>query len=93
MRVLTQLGGSLAERIAHALPEVAVVVVPGEGDPRPDVLGEVLLALPWGTPNLSQVLARGVRWVHILGTGVDRFPLGVLGDRLVTCSRGGSSKT
>jgi phosphoglycerate dehydrogenase-like enzyme len=91
MRVLTQLGGSLAERITAALPESTVVVVPGDGEPPPDAHGEVLLALPWGTPNLAQVLARGVRWVHVLGTGVDRFPLHLLGERLVTCSRGGSA--
>jgi len=91
MRVLTQLGGALAERIGHALPEATVIVVPGDGDPPPDAQGEVLLALPWGTPNLQQVLARGVRWVHVLGTGVDRFPLHLLGDRVVTCSRGGSA--
>lgn len=91
MRVLTQLGGALAERIPRAVPEATVVVVPGDGDLPPEAHGEVLLALPWGTPTLPQVLARGVRWVHILGTGVDRFPLEVLGDRLVTCSRGGSA--
>jgi phosphoglycerate dehydrogenase-like enzyme len=91
MRVLTQLGGALAERIAHAVPEATVVAVPGDGDPPPDAHGEVLLALPWGTANLSAVLARGVRWVHILGTGIDRFPLHLLGDRLVTCSRGASA--
>jgi phosphoglycerate dehydrogenase-like enzyme len=91
MRVLTQLGGALAERIARAVPAATVVVVPGDGDPPPDAYGDVLLALPWGTPNLRQVLARGVRWVHILGTGVDRFPLELLGDRLTTCSRGGSA--
>jgi phosphoglycerate dehydrogenase-like enzyme len=56
-----------------------------------DVRGDALLTLPWGTHNLPEVLARGVRWVHVLGTGVDRFPLGALGDRVLTCSRGGSA--
>src|SRR5262249_40179871 len=37
------------------------------------------------------VLARGVRWVHILGTGVDGFPLALLADQTLTCSRGGSA--
>lgn len=91
MRVLTQLGGALAERIAAAVPRAVVVPVPGDGEPAAEVHGEVLLALPWGTPNLAQVLARGVRWVHVLGTGVDRFPLHLVGDRLVTCSRGASA--
>jgi phosphoglycerate dehydrogenase-like enzyme len=91
MRVLTQLGGTLAARIAEAVPEATVVAVAGEGEPPPEARGDVLLALPWGTPNLAQVLASGVAWVHILGTGVDRFPLDLLGDRTVTCSRGASA--
>jgi phosphoglycerate dehydrogenase-like enzyme len=37
------------------------------------------------------VLTRGVRWVHALGTGVDRFPLHLLRGRVLTCSRGGSA--
>jgi len=51
-----------------------------------------LLTLPWGTPNLADVLATArVAWVHTVGTGVDRFPLAVVGDRLLTCSRGASA--
>src|SRR5262249_32628774 len=30
-------------------------------------------------------------WVHLVGTGVDHFPLERLGSRIATCSRGGSS--
>lgn len=92
MRVLTQLGGSFAARIAGAVPEATVVVVPGDGEPPAEAWGEVLLALPWGTPNLALVLARGVGWVHVLGTGVDRFPMHLVADDvLLTCSRGGSA--
>ena len=29
-----------------------------------------------------------MRWVHVLGTGVDGFPFSALGDRTLTCSRG-----
>jgi phosphoglycerate dehydrogenase-like enzyme len=92
VRVLTQLGGEAAARIAGAVPEAAVVVVPGHDEPSPDAHGEALLALPWGTPNLAQVLGRGVRWVHVLGTGIDRFPLHLVApDVTVTCSRGASA--
>src|SRR5207253_4098119 len=72
-------------------PDVESGSIPLEGDFPPDVDGEVLLTLPWGSPNLAQVLARGVRWVHALGTGVDRFPIHLLGDRVLTCSRGASA--
>ncbi|MGH9289408.1 MAG: NAD(P)-dependent oxidoreductase [Acidimicrobiales bacterium] len=52
----------------------------------------MLLTLPWGTPNLGDVVARGVRWVHSLSTGIDTFPTDVLpGDVTLTCSRGASA--
>ena len=92
MRVLTQLGGEAADRIARAVPEATIIVVAGHEDPPPEAYGEALLALPWGTPNLAEVLARGVRWVHVLGTGIDRFPLHLVPEGVsVSCSRGGSA--
>ena len=90
-RVLVQLRESLVRRIAEAVPEAVVIAIPWEGDLPPDVAGEVLVTLPWASPNLAQALGRGVRWVHALGTGVDRFPTELLGDRILTCSRGGSA--
>ena len=89
--LLVQVRESLARRIADALPDVEVVPIAPEGDLPPDVRGDVLLTMAWGSPNLAHVLARGVRWVHALGTGVDRFPFEVLGDRPLTCSRGASA--
>jgi len=90
-RILVQVRESLVRRIADALPDADVVPIASEGDLAPDVRGDVLLTMAWGSPNLAHVLGRGVRWVHALGTGVDRFPFELLGDRLLTCSRGGSS--
>jgi len=40
---------------------------------------------------MAELLRRGVRWVHTIGTGVDRFPLDQVGDRILTCSRGASA--
>src|SRR2546426_7573044 len=91
LRILVQIRKELAERLADAVPDIESIPIPWEGDLPPDVDGEVLLTLPWGSPNLAQVLARGVRWVHALGTGVDEFPLHLLGDRVFTCSRGASA--
>ena len=90
-RVLVQVRDTLARRIAEAVPDVEVVLIPSEGDLPPAVAGEVLLTMAWGAPNLAQVLARGVRWVHALGTGVDAFPMELLADQTLTCSRGGSA--
>ena len=92
MRVLVHLGDSFAEQIAAACPEVETVVVPTADPIDPGLRADALLTLPWGTPNLADVLATaGVTWVHTVGTGVDRFPLAVVGDRLLTCSRGASA--
>ena len=91
LRVLVQLRPPLVRRIADAVPRADVIAIPWEGDAGADAHGEVLVTMAWGAPNLAQVLARGVRWVHALGTGVDRFPFDLLGDRVLTCSRGGSA--
>jgi phosphoglycerate dehydrogenase-like enzyme len=73
------------------MPDVEIVAIPREGQVAPGVCGEVLLTFPWASPNLASVLTRGVRWVHTLGTGVDAFPVHLLTDQIVTCSRGGSA--
>jgi len=91
LRILVQIRGALARRIAEAVPDVEVLPIPSEGDLAPEVDGEVLLTLPWGSPNLAQALGRGVRWVHLLGTGVDGFPVQLLTRQTLTCSRGGSA--
>jgi phosphoglycerate dehydrogenase-like enzyme len=68
-----------------------MVPIPWEGDLPPGTRGDVLLTLPWGSPNLSSILTRGVRWIHALGTGIDGFPLQLLTDQILTCSRGASA--
>ena len=57
----------------------------------PTPSGEVLLTSPQGVDGLAEILSRGVRWVHVVGTGVDRFPMELLDDQILTCSRGASS--
>ncbi|MGH7894826.1 MAG: NAD(P)-dependent oxidoreductase [Candidatus Binatia bacterium] len=92
MRVLVHLGDSFAQQIAEAVPEVEAIGIPTADPIDPHLRADALLTLPWGTPNLADVLTTaGVRWIHTVGTGVDRFPLAVVGDRLLTCSRGASA--
>lgn len=91
VRVLTHMPAERLGRVREAVPEVELIDVPTQDEPPAGVEGEVLLTLPWGTPNLASVVARGVRWVHAIGTGIDGFPLAALGDRLLTCSRGASA--
>ncbi len=91
MRILHQVRDGIAAQVAAAAPDDELVAVPREGDPPAGVSGEVLLTYPWASPNLRAVLARGVRWIHALGTGVDAFPFHLLDGRTLTCSRGGSA--
>ena len=90
-RILTHLSPRLLEPVHAAHPEIEIVHVPIEGPLGDDVRGEILLTYTWGAPNLSEILARGVEWVHVYGTGVDGFPLDLLGHRRMTCSRGASA--
>jgi phosphoglycerate dehydrogenase-like enzyme len=91
LRVLSHLPAASVLELTGPLPAVEIVHVPTEGEPPPEARGEVLLTFAWGSPNLAQLATRGVRWIHTIGTGVDRFPLGVVGDRILTCSRGASA--
>jgi phosphoglycerate dehydrogenase-like enzyme len=91
LTVFSQVRPALAEKVAAAAPEVRLLSIVGEGDVPAGISGEVLLTYPWASPNLPDVLERGVRWVHVMGTGIDAFPLQVLTDQLLTCSRGGSA--
>ena len=91
MKILSHIGDQSVPRIEADVPGSQVVLIPGDGQIADDVDGEVLITWAWGSENLEDALAQGVRWVHTLGTGVDRFPLHLVGDRVLTCSRGASA--
>lgn len=63
----------------------------GSPEKSPTPSGEVLLTSPQGVDGLAEILSGGVRWVHVVGTGVDRFPMELLDDQILTCSRGASA--
>lgn len=91
IRILSHVPPPMLERLGEHFPKAELVEIPGEGEPPEGARGEVLLTWAWGSPNLPQVLARGVRWVHAYGTGVDAFPMAALGEVPLTCSRGASA--
>ena len=91
LRVLSHFPVQALQRVARAVPEVELSSVPATGEPPARLHGEVLLTFPRDTGNLAQVVSRGVRWIHTIGTGVDGFPFELLGDRVLTCSRGASA--
>lgn len=93
-RLASHLPSAMLDPIRAARPGLEIIEVPMKGalpkEPRLERF-DALLTLPNGTPNLADVLARGVRWVHAYGTGVDGFPFAALGGVPFTCSRGASA--
>ena len=90
LHVLTSFPESALTRLQDACPDIRIVCIPEKGRLPFRVRGEVLLIPPWDSGNLAKVLKRGVRWVHTFGTGVERLPLDLMGERILTCSRGAS---
>lgn len=91
LRILTQLPAAALSRVSEEMPDVEVIEIPTEGDLPADATGSVLLTYAWGSPNLADVVARGVEWIHTIGTGVDRFPFDALGGTTLTCARGATA--
>ena len=82
-------GETMISALSQLVPDARFVeVTPGEPAP---VASEILVTLLNDRPNLKPVLDSGVQWVHVLGAGVDGFPLDLVGDRVLTCSRGASA--
>jgi len=87
-RVLTHFPVASLAGMRAEFADVEFIEVPQQGDPPAGVAGDVLLTFAWGSPNLAAVVERGVRWIHTIGTGVDRFPLEGVRGRVLTCARG-----
>jgi phosphoglycerate dehydrogenase-like enzyme len=74
--------------LSAAVPQAEFLeITPGTPPPVPS---EILVTLLSDHPTLAPALG-GVRWIHVLGAGVDGFPMELVGDRTLTCSRGASA--
>jgi phosphoglycerate dehydrogenase-like enzyme len=91
LRIVTHMPVEMFEGVRAAFPEVDVVSLSLDEKVPADLEAEILLTLPWGAPNLADVLARGVKWVHAYGTGVNGFPFELLKGIPMSCSRGASA--
>jgi phosphoglycerate dehydrogenase-like enzyme len=80
--------GSLTNGMLPALRKIA----PQEDfSSTPTPSAEIVVTLLPDRQELARALTPGVRWVHVMGTGVDAFPLDLVGDRTLTCSRGANA--
>jgi phosphoglycerate dehydrogenase-like enzyme len=83
------LGEAVLPGLRDALGDAATVDVVPEAGAHPT--DEVLLTMPTDRAALERALGQGVRWVHVLATGVDGFAFDLLDGRTLTCSRGASA--
>jgi phosphoglycerate dehydrogenase-like enzyme len=94
VRVLVNLGetsGAFLARIGSVLPGVEVLPVSPAHHDLEMSDDDVVLTMSDDTPVLRRLLSERVRWVHVLGTGIDGFPLGAVPEQTtLTCSRGAS---
>jgi phosphoglycerate dehydrogenase-like enzyme len=91
IRVINHLRMELPERIT-SLPGIRITALAPD-DRVPDGLrADVVFTHTVGGPNLSELLRRGVRWVQVMGVGVDQFPLKAMADdQVLTCARGATA--
>jgi phosphoglycerate dehydrogenase-like enzyme len=75
-------GDALLQGLQSMLPGVELIRAGAGGG------ADVLVSLADDAPTIGEALDDDVRWVHILGAGIDGFPVEVVGDRILTCSRG-----
>ena len=83
--------GPFVPMLRERIPGEEVVAWPEE---RPDQDPEILATLSVvgeSEDGVASALRPTVRWVHVLGAGIDAFPLDKLGDRILTCSKGATS--
>jgi phosphoglycerate dehydrogenase-like enzyme len=83
-----QTGQGLLDGLRAALPDVTVIEA---GSPEADAEADVLATLADGPEAIAPALTSRVRWIHVLGAGIDGFPLDLVGDRVLTSSRGAAA--
>jgi phosphoglycerate dehydrogenase-like enzyme len=83
-----KVGDAILVGLRGSMPGCAFVPA---GEPAAKDGAEVLVTLNDEAAAIEAALTDGIRWVHVLGAGVDGFPLEALAGRTVTCSKGASA--
>ena len=85
-------GDGMVGALQAVAPDERFIGCGTDGNPPADIDGaDVLACLPSAAGGIENAMVPSVRWVHVLGAGIDGFPLHAVGDRVVTCSRGASA--
>jgi len=78
-------GDAMMQGLRLMMPDVDMVTA---GSPDAVARADVLVTLADDDAGIAAALTPGISWVHVLGAGIDGFPLHLVGDRTLTCSRG-----
>jgi phosphoglycerate dehydrogenase-like enzyme len=84
----------LAEQLQGLGHGIETLIVPSDAClAQQSLAADVLLCTATGGGDLPSLLnsCQGLRWIHVLGTGIDNFPLSMVGDAVLTCSRGATA--
>jgi phosphoglycerate dehydrogenase-like enzyme len=73
------------------IPDEEVVAWPEEQPSQDPEILATLSVVGESEDGVASALRPTVKWVHVLGAGIDAFPLDQLGDRILTCSKGATS--
>lgn len=88
---IDEMGEGLAKRLRDSLGLGSADVIALSEEDSSCRGADILVVSQVKRDRLSKVLSSEVKWVHALSTGVDGFPFDVLGDRVLTCSRGANA--
>ncbi len=83
-----RMGDAILTGLRMYLPDEDFVAAEG---PESRERAEVLVMLADERSTLESVLHERIRWVHVLGAGVDRFPLDLVEGRVLSCGKGAAS--
>ncbi len=91
-RVLSHIGDARGLRLPPDVAERVDVIPLAVSGPLPDdAVGEVLITVPGWSEHTDELVTRGVRWLHLVSTGVDRLDFGALPDDVVVTNARGAS--
>ncbi|MEC7628613.1 MAG: NAD(P)-dependent oxidoreductase [Pseudomonadota bacterium] len=94
VRILSYLNNQeLIDGIHAAVPEAKVIFIDQSQPLTENLEADCLLCVASFLDGLEEVIAttKGLKWIHIFGTGIDGFPLEATGDAILTSSRGASA--
>jgi len=87
--VVINLGGdALVPQVQEALGDGEIVVSMDDDRARD---ADIMLVLSHDRATFDPKRLPEVRWLHAFATGIERYPLDAVGDRIFTCSRGANA--